>query len=85
MTEGPVEQPVFRDTVPDAADPGAGAPGGGREGLRDHLAEDTVGERPQDDDLDAADLGGADLADELDGRPAPRFRTPHPDAGPDRA
>lgn len=46
------------------------APNGG---FGEYLAEGTAGESPED----AGDLDGADLADELRGRPAPPFRTPH--------
>jgi hypothetical protein len=45
-----------------------------RDDLDEHLAADTVGESAQD----AGDLDGATLDDELRGRPAPPFRTPHP-------
>lgn len=48
-----------------------------RDDLDDHLAADTVGESV----WDADDLDGATLDDELRGRPAPPFRTPHPGHG----
>lgn len=69
MSDRPFEHSMY----PHYASEGA-APGNAPDSLAEHLAEDTAGENPQDAD----DLDGADLADELDGRPAPPFRTPHP-------
>jgi hypothetical protein len=70
MSDRGFEQSMYPHFAVEGADAGTDP-----EGLTEHLAEDTAGESPGD----AGDLDGADLADELDGRPTPPFRTPHPD------
>ena len=70
MTDEPFHVPghVRPDEIA-AADPGAGAP---------HEAAG-FGEHHEPDVFPDAEPGGDTLADELRGRPAPPFRTPHPE------
>lgn len=70
MTDEPFHVPghVRPDEIA-AADPGAGAP---------HEAAG-FGEHHEPDVFPDAEPGGDTLADELRDRPAPPFRTPHPE------
>ncbi|MCD2191978.1 hypothetical protein LQ327_01055 [Actinomycetospora endophytica] len=70
MSDRPFEQSMYPHYAAESADARDNPVG-----LGEHLAEDTAGAGTHDPE----ELGGADLADELEGRPTPPFRTPHPD------